>query len=87
MLHRRHDDKLKNDSRHRESVYRYGQAVVGLDMLQTLYLDLLGRSWNSTAATVARQRFELVRPRPRLSTESHSALVLSKMIHHQTEGD
>ena len=23
-LHRRHDDKLKNDSRHRESVYRYG---------------------------------------------------------------
>ena len=74
------------DRRHRENVHRYGQAVVGLDLLRTLYLDLLGRSWNSTAATVTRQRFELVRPRPRLSTESHSALVLSKMI-HQKRGD
>ena len=63
------------DRRHRENVHRYGQAVVGLDLLRTLYLDLLGRSWNSTAATVTRQRFELVRPRPRLSTESHSARI------------
>ena len=74
------------DRRHQEDVHRYGQAVIGLDMLQSLYLDLLGRSWNSTAATVTRQRYELVRPRPRLQTESHSTLVLSGILTNKIKG-
>ena len=55
-------------------------------MLQSFYLDLLGRSWNSTAATVTRQRYELVRPRPRLQTESHSKLVLSGILANRIKG-
>jgi hypothetical protein len=52
--------------------HNFGQAIIGLELLQSLYLDLLGRGWNSAASAITRQRYDILRPRPNFKDDAHS---------------